>query len=56
MTTTKTPYQELESRFQRLSKIGEAAGILQWDMATNMPKGGAEARSGQLSVLKVLGH
>ena len=56
MTTSKTPYQELESRFERLSKIGEAAGILQWDMATNMPMGGAEARAGQLSALKVLRH
>ena len=57
MTTARTtPYQELESRFERLSKIGEAAGILQWDMATNMPTGGAVARAGQLSVLKVLRH
>ncbi|MEE9290590.1 MAG: carboxypeptidase M32 [Alphaproteobacteria bacterium] len=56
MTTARTPYQELESRFERLSKIGEAAGILQWDMATNMPMGGGVARAGQLSVLKVLGH
>jgi len=56
MATPKTPYQELETRFERLSKIGEAAGILQWDMATNMPMGGAEARAGQLSALNVLRH
>ena len=56
MTELKSPYRELETRFERLSKIGEAAGILQWDMATNMPAGGAEARAGQLSVLKVLRH
>ena len=56
MTTSKSPYQELESRFERLSKIGEATGILQWDMATNMPMGGTEARAGQLSALKVLRH
>ena len=36
--------------------FGDAAGILQWDMATNMPMGGGVARAGQLSVLKVLGH
>jgi carboxypeptidase Taq len=56
MSELKSPYQELEARFERLSKIGEAAGILQWDMATNMPGGGAEARAGQLSTLKVLRH
>ncbi|HSR55744.1 MAG TPA: carboxypeptidase M32 [Alphaproteobacteria bacterium] len=53
---SNSPYQELESRFERLSKINEAAGILQWDMACNMPSGGAEARAGQLSALKVLSH
>ncbi len=56
MTASRTPYQELELRFERLSKLGEAAGILQWDMATNMPPGGTEARAGQLSALKVLRH
>jgi carboxypeptidase Taq len=56
MTELKSPYQELEARFERLSKVGDAAGILQWDMATNMPAGGAEARAGQLSTLKVLRH
>ncbi len=56
MMAVKTPYKELESRFERLSKIGEAAGILQWDMATNMPVGGAEARAGQISALKVVRH
>ncbi len=56
MTTTKTPYQELEGRFERLSKLGQALGVLQWDMACNMPAGGAEARSAQLSALKVMSH
>ncbi|MDX1484973.1 MAG: carboxypeptidase M32 [Alphaproteobacteria bacterium] len=56
MSTPKSPYRELEARFERLSKIGEAIGILQWDMATNMPMGGVEARAGQLSALKVLRH
>jgi carboxypeptidase Taq len=53
---SKTPYKELEERFERLSKLGQATGILQWDMACNMPMGGAEARAGQLSALKVLSH
>jgi len=56
MTVSKTPYQELEVRFERMAKLGQALGVLQWDMACNMPAGGAEARSAQLSALKVMGH
>ncbi|MDH3242398.1 MAG: carboxypeptidase M32 [Alphaproteobacteria bacterium] len=56
MNPSKTPYQELEDRFERLAKLGQALGVLQWDMACNMPAGGAEARSAQLSTLKVMGH
>ena len=56
MTALRSPYRELEVRFETLSKLGDAAGILQWDMATNMPPGGAGARGEQLSTLKVLRH
>jgi len=49
-------YRELESRFRRLSNVGDAAAILHWDMATVMPEGGAEARAGQLATLRVLSH
>ena len=43
---TTSAYESLERRFKRLSALGEAAGILRWDMSTMMPPGGAEARGG----------
>jgi carboxypeptidase Taq len=54
--TATPPYKVLETRFARISRLKEAAGVLQWDMAALMPEGGAEARTEQLSTLKVLGH
>jgi carboxypeptidase Taq len=51
-----TAYQQLESRFRRLGALTEAAGMLQWDCAVQMPPGGAGARAEQLATLKVLGH
>ena len=49
-------YQELEKRFKRLSALGEALGMLHWDMAVLMPAGGAEARAEQLAALKLTRH
>ncbi|MBL8703992.1 MAG: carboxypeptidase M32, partial [Rhodospirillales bacterium] len=49
-------YQELESRFRRINALGQATGMLHWDMSVMMPPGGAEARAEQLAVLKVTGH
>lgn len=51
-----TAYQELESRFRRVNALGQATGMLHWDMSVMMPPGGAEARAEQLAVLKVTGH
>ena len=51
-----SPYEALEERFRRLSALREAAGMLQWDMSTMMPAGGAEARSEQLAALEVTCH
>lgn len=51
-----TAYHRLEKRFARISKLGAAAGILGWDMAVNMPPGGAEGRAEQLAVLASLRH
>lgn len=56
MTDTPTAYQELATRFARHAKLRDAIEVLHWDMATMMPDGGAEARAGQLSVLKGLAH
>ncbi len=49
-------YSELESRFRRMSTLGEAAGVLHWDRAVLMPDGGAGARSDQLAALAMTLH
>ncbi len=51
-----TAYAQLEGRFRSLGALKEAAGVLHWDMATMMPKGGAEARGEQLAALEVACH
>lgn len=49
-------YDQLETRFAKASVLGDALSVLQWDMATMMPDGGAEARAEQLALLKTLAH
>jgi len=49
-------YSDLESRFHRLYALRNAAGVLQWDMATMMPPGGAAARAEQSAALQVVCH
>ncbi len=49
-------YAELEDVFRRHAAIGEAAGVLHWDMSVMMPRKGSEARAEQLSVLQVAAH
>ncbi len=56
MTTAATAYAELEDRFRRYLVLGQAQGVLHWDMSTMMPRGGAEARAEQLAVLKTTRH
>jgi len=51
-----TAYSRLEERYRSLGALKEAAGMLHWDMATMMPKGGAEARGEQLAALNVACH
>ena len=48
--------EELESRFRRMAALGEAAGMLHWDMSVLMPSGGVEARTEQLTALKLTTH
>jgi len=50
------PYPQLETRFARLTALGDAEGMLHWDMAALMPPGGAEARAEQLAALKTVRH
>jgi carboxypeptidase Taq len=53
---TRDAYGALEQRFHRLSQIDGAQQMLQWDLSTVMPPGGAEARAEQLAGLEVLSH
>lgn len=53
---TTSPYVALEARYRRLGALGEAQAVLHWDMATQMPEGGAEARAEQLATLKLIRH
>jgi carboxypeptidase Taq len=52
----KTAYSELESHFHRLYALRYGLGVLQWDMSTMMPPGGAEARAEQMAALQVVCH
>ena len=49
-------YRVLEQRFARMGALGEAAGMLHWDMAAVMPEGGHGARAEQLATLNVIAH
>jgi carboxypeptidase Taq len=51
-----TAYGRLEDRFRRLGALRQAAGVLHWDSATMMPKGGGAARGEQLAALEVACH
>ena len=49
-------YEDLRSRFYRMAALQQAASVLQWDLATLMPKGGAAARTEQLAALELTCH
>ena len=49
-------YAKLEDRFRRIGALRDAELMLHWDLATMMPKGGAQARGDQLAVLKAVRH
>lgn len=48
--------RRLKARFTRIAALGEAAGVLHWDAATMMPRGGGAARGEQLAALAGLSH
>ena len=50
------PYTQLEKNFKRIQVLGDAASMLQWDMASMMPKGGAASRAEQMALLATLRH
>lgn len=49
-------YDELQSRFSRLSVYDGVLSVLTWDMAAMMPEGGNAARAEQLAVMRTLRH
>lgn len=49
-------YAQLERRAARLSLLGDAIAILDWDNATMMPDGAAEGRAEQLALLREIRH
>lgn len=49
-------YTNLEHRFSRVSGIDGALSMLDWDQATMMPAGGADARAEQIATLKLIRH
>jgi carboxypeptidase Taq len=51
-----TAYRALEDRFRRIALVGDALGVLHWDGAVMMPRGGAAARSDQIAALAVIRH
>ena len=55
-TTLQDRLAELRSRQREIDDIASAAAVLDWDQATHMPPGGAEARGRQIAVLTRIGH
>ena len=53
---SESPYKTLEARFRRLALLGDASGLLAWDRATMMPRGGADVRTEQLTELGLIRH
>ncbi len=53
---TPEAYGALEARFRRLSLLGEASRLLEWDCAALMPRRGAAARAEQLTELTLIRH
>jgi carboxypeptidase Taq len=49
-------YPTLEERFKRLSDIGGALAVLEWDHQVMMPRGANETRAEQLATLRQIRH
>ncbi|MFC7176225.1 carboxypeptidase M32 [Halosegnis marinus] len=54
--TLPDAYDDLLSRYERATYIGDAAGVLSWDQEVVMPEGGTPARSKQTSALSGARH
>ncbi len=49
-------YTALEARFRRIGLLGGVQAFLDWDTATMMPRGGAEARAEQQAAIAAVVH
>jgi carboxypeptidase Taq len=49
-------YDALMERYERLTHLQDAAGVLSWDQQVTMPDGGAPARAAQQSALSGVTH
>ena len=49
-------YRALETRFARMSHIGGALAMLQWDHQVMMPPGGSPVRAEQMATLRQIAH
>ncbi len=56
MSRVDVAYQELSGLLRTAELLGSCASVLSWDEQTYMPKGGAEHRANQLSLLAGLAH
>jgi carboxypeptidase Taq len=54
--TRENELAELKRRLQEISDLHGAESVLNWDQATYMPQGGADARGRQMALLSRLGH
>ncbi|MFC4247163.1 carboxypeptidase M32 [Natribaculum luteum] len=54
--TESDTYEQLERRVERISNVGNAAGVLRWDQEVVMPDEGTPARAKQLSTLSSISH
>src|SRR5690349_963854 len=48
--------QELKNRLREIYDLEAASALLNWDLSTQMPKGGGDARARQMALLSRLSH
>jgi carboxypeptidase Taq len=48
--------QDLKNRLRDIYDLEAASGLLNWDLSTQMPKGGGDARARQMALLSRLSH
>lgn len=53
---TAASFAELRRRYLEINDLSAAAAVLNWDQATYMPEGGAQARGRQCATLSRLAH